>query len=182
MTNGDRPKPGAPLADVVAEISRRVVADRLEAILPGLHDYAMAQDTDAGRRRDEILARRYPGMASSVLSPEALVLKPDYILDHARSRARIESDQIGEDQISVRSDSVVRRVLRDLPTLDGDILTVSFRQRCFRIPAAYLVDFVLHGDRVTGDLLLDGDDLFVCARSPRVIVLHHEGWVFDVNA
>lgn len=34
----------------------------------------------------------------------------------------------------------------------------------------------------TGDKLLDGDDLFVCARSPRVIVLHHEGWIFDVSA
>ena len=80
----------------------------------------------------------------------------------------------------MRSDVIARRVLRNLWTLQEDVLTVSHFQRCFRIPAAHLVDFVIHGTAATGDKSLDGDDLFVCARSARVIVFHHEGWVFDV--
>ncbi|MGH7633888.1 MAG: hypothetical protein ACRENC_09180 [Gemmatimonadaceae bacterium] len=73
-------------------------------------------------------------------------------------------------------------MLRGLWTLPEDILTVSHLQRCFRMPASHLIDFVLHGADATGDRSLDGDDLFVCARTPRVIVLHHEGWIFDVCA
>lgn len=182
MTNGDAPKPGAPLTEVLAEISRRVVADRLEAILPGLQRYATEQDARDRQRRDAIMARRHPGTASPVFPPEALVLTPDYLLDHARQHARIDSDQIGEDQIGERNELIARRVLRGLTTLQEDVLTVSHLQRCFRIPASHLIDFVLRGADATGDRLLDGDDLFVCARSPRVIVLHHEGWIFDVSA
>jgi len=72
-------------------------------------------------------------------------------------------------------------VLQSLWTLPEDVLTVSHLQRCFRIPASHLVDYVIHGAGVTGDKSLDGDDLFVCVRSMRVIVFHHEGWVFDVT-
>lgn len=182
MTDSDGPNPGAPLTDVLVEISKRVVADRLEAILPGLENYATERAARARQRRDEITARRHPGTTSPVFPPEVHMLNPDYLLEHARLHARIDSDHLGEGQMGIRSDSIARRVLRGLTTLQEDVLTVSHLQRCFRIPAAYLIEFVLHGAGTTGDMLLDGDDLFVCARSPRVIVVHHEGRIFEVNA
>src|SRR5580765_8055299 len=120
MTNGDPPKPNTPLGEVLAEISKRVVADRLEAILPGLERYATEQHALRRQRRDAIVARRHPGTTSPVFPPEVLVLTPDYLLDHARQHVRIDSDQIGEDQIGVRSDSTARRVLRGLWTLQED--------------------------------------------------------------
>src|SRR5262245_53884470 len=105
MTNGGSPAPSTPLSEVLAEVSRRVVADRLESILPGLERHATEQGELGRQRRDAVLARRYPELASRVIPPEALVLSPDCIVEHARQCARIESDQIGEDQISVRSDA-----------------------------------------------------------------------------
>jgi hypothetical protein len=182
MTNGDPSNVGKPLAEVLIEVSKAVVAARLEALFPGLELYATQQHRLSQQRRQAIMARAGHAPATlTVFPPESLVLTPDYILDHAKQLAQIDSDRIGEDQVGERNDVIARRVLRTLWTLEEDVLTVSHVQRCFRLPASCLVDFVVHGASVTGDKSLDGDDLFVCTRSARVIVLHHEGWVFDVT-
>jgi hypothetical protein len=160
MTNVAPPKPG----DQVTEILKAVVAERLEAIFPGLGSYEQAVRARASTPPGN-LGQALPGYADGWV---------------AKAHARIDSDQIGEDQVGERNDAIARRVLRSLWTLQEDVLTVSHLQRCFRIPASHLVDFVIHGAGVTGDKSLDGDDLFVGAHSMRVIVFHHEGWVFDV--
>jgi hypothetical protein len=181
MANPEPPGRGDQLADVLTAITKVVVADRLRELFPGLELYATQRHGLGRQRSQEIWARRYPDTPLRVFPPEDLVLSPDYLLDHAKQHARIDSDRIGEHQLGVRSDSIARRVLRGLWTLQEDVLTVSHLQRCFRVPASHLVDFVVHGASVTGDRSLDGDDLFVCTHSERVIVLQHGGWVFDVT-
>jgi hypothetical protein len=61
--------------------------------------------------------------------------------------------------------------------LDGDtVLVVTDSLKCYQHPVDEFLR-LLHCDVVN----LSGDLLCVATSSPRVIVLHHEGWVFDVR-
>jgi hypothetical protein len=71
-------------------------------------------------------------------------------------------------------------VLGDLPSRNEDVFVVSDTERCLRVPAERLEDFVTRGREVAGEVSFDGDALFVCTTAKRVVVRHHEGFVFDL--
>lgn len=181
MEDAGPPGPRDELSGVVTSISKAVVADRLRELFPGLERYATQRHAIGRQRSQEIWARRYPDTPLKVFPPEDLVLSPDYILEHAKQHARIDTDRLGEHELGERSESVAHRVLRGMWTLQEDVLIVSHVQRCFRVPASHLVDIVIDRADVTGEKWLTGDDLFVCTRTARLIVLHHNAWVFDVT-
>jgi hypothetical protein len=102
----------------------------------------------------------------------------DVVIGHAKSiGAQVTASEI---DVNASAAELAIVVLRDLPSLHEDVFVVSDQERCFRVPAERLVDFVSREPELTGEVSFDGDELFVCTRSKRVVVLHHEGWVFDV--
>lgn len=71
-------------------------------------------------------------------------------------------------------------VLRDLTSRNEDVFVVGATERCFRVPAERLEEFVTRGHEVTGEVGFERDALVVCTKGKRVLVLHHEGFVVDL--
>ncbi|MBI5533189.1 MAG: hypothetical protein HY898_10760 [Deltaproteobacteria bacterium] len=91
------------------------------------------------------------------------------MLEHAREvSAKVDGG---------RTDDPLLRIAELLVDLDGDtVLVVTDSLRCYQHPVDKFLR-LLHCDVVN----LSGHLLCVATASPRVIVLHHEGWVFDVR-
>lgn len=105
---------------------------------------------------------------------------PDAILSRARAQgAAIVREQIGE--VREVTLALAQRILRGLWELDEPILMVTHRVRCFRVDAARLLELVLDQYPVIGEHSFEGDQLFICTRSRRLVVWHHEAWAFDVQ-
>jgi hypothetical protein len=65
---------------------------------------------------------------------------------------------------------------------DEDVYVVSSRGACHRVHAVRLSDFVRRDVSVTGDVSLDGDEVFVASRTNHLVVVHHSGWIFRIWA
>lgn len=110
-------------------------------------------------------------------SPHA-ALGVDTVIERAKALgAEVTSCPV---EVDARGEELAVVVLGDLISRNEDVFVVAGTERCFRVPAERLEDFVTRGREVTGELSFDGDALFVCTKGKRVIVLHHEGFVFDL--
>ena len=151
-----------PLADVAA---------RLEALLPGLSASAAASGEQRRVRHNEYWSRLRPDrpLADSPQPRPGDVVEVDHLLAYAELHGgRVTAKQF--------SDLVEFEELAPyLRALAGETLLVAdFALNCIRATADALL--------AAGDVrLVDGDVIIVGASSPRVIVVHHEGWVFDLD-
>ena len=126
-------------------------------------------NAEAERRLEELL----PGVGGHLGSPDA-------ILTRARELgATITREEVGE--VRKVTLELARYILHGLWELDEPILIVTHRVRCFRVDAARLLELVLDQYPVIGEHSFEGDQLFICTRSRRLLVWHHEAWVFDVQ-
>jgi hypothetical protein len=115
-----------------------------------------------------------------LLGGRAQLGSPDAILALAKARGLTPAvDEVGE--ITVLDEVLARRILRGMWTLDGDVYVVTHRMRCHRVAASQLVDFVLRQYELVGEHAFEGDELVIGVTAPRVLVWHHEGWVFDLE-
>ena len=160
-------------------------AARLEELLPGISRYATAKTVDAQARMREIWARVHPGRAVPLpIVPPGLAalqqadLAVDFALQHGLP---VERRFLGENY-GQRSDAeLLHVILGDLAEAPEDVFVVSL-PHCRRVHRGSLREFVLRGPEITDDRSFTGDDeLFICASSRRIVVLHHEGWVFDLR-
>lgn len=168
------PTPDVPVAEVAA---------RVEQLLPGHLVFAAAESARIQRRKREIVARTGRALHIPDVPPESAALGADHLVDDAVRRGlSVARRRLGEDFTRLSPEALLPLVLGDLAGAAEDIFAVDL-PRCRRIPAGELSAFVRRPAVELGDVSFAGDDeVFVCTVSPRIIVLHHEGWVFDVRA
>lgn len=151
-----------PLADVAA---------RLEALLPGFSASAAASGEQRRVRHNEYWSRLRPArpLGDPAQPHPGDVVDVDHLLAYAEQYAgRITAKQFGE---LVEFEELVPY----LRALAGEALLVADDAlNCIRATA----DALLAAEDVR---LVDGDVIIVGTSSPRVIVVHHEGWVFDLD-
>lgn len=151
-----------PLADVAA---------RLEALLPGLSASAAASGEQRRLLNNEGWSRLH--LDSPLEDPAQPRPWDVFDVDHLLAYAEQHGGGVTAKQF-------------------GDV--VEFEElapylRTFAGEELLGADFELNGIRGTADALLaaedvrlvDGDVIIVGTSSPRVIIVHHEGWVFDLD-
>jgi hypothetical protein len=167
-----------------SDITAVEVAARIEKLLPGHTAYAAARSADTRRRMREILARSVTSRLRSVadLAPEVAALLADPLVDHAVERGvHVERRRLGDDFTRSSNLELMPIVLGSLEDAQEDVLAVSL-PRCRRIHRGALRAFVLRERQGLDDVsFAGGDELFMGTSSPRLVVLHHEGWVFDLR-
>lgn len=153
------------------------VAARLVALLPGLREFAEERAARGRARMAELWARRHPDRPPPIYTgpPDAHLLGPDTLLEHAETLGwHIDSKNLA----SLADDDFIPTILGDLPALAEPIFVVTHANGCHLVPAADLVNFVADEP----DIHRHGDALFVCAASPRIVVAHHEDWLFKLTS
>jgi hypothetical protein len=132
----------------------------------------------------EFLARSRASRLRDVpdLPPDTAALQADHLVEGATEHGlRVARRRLGQDFTRLRNDELVHLVLGDLLDAQEDVFAVAL-PRCRRIQRGALRAYVLRERAGLDDVAFAGDDeLFVATSSPRIIVLHHEGWVFDLR-
>lgn len=154
---------------MVEEVPVEEALARLEALLPGLAAYAATRHAATRARQAEIWARAVPDRPLPGRAPLPTdALMPDWLIDHARA--------LGWQVEAQRTDDLDAARRPGEPTPGETVLVVVDSPLvCRRAPAERLAELV------DAELLAD-DAVLVWSAQPRVRVVHHEGWVFDLRA
>jgi len=148
---------------------------RLETLLPGLAAYAEGRARHAHSMRVALWNRVHPDEASpfKLWSRESACLDVDYIIEHATTiGAKIEKRRIEAEPEEGDLGNLLAPLLPGAVNPNEDVLFVSHEQACSRMPSAGLQQFI--EERV----VLSGDEILAGTTTARIIVLHHEGWLF----
>lgn len=155
--------PAAPIDDVV---------QRLERLFPGLAAAATARHAASRTRMAALWARAHPGQTPpwGQLPLATLVLGVDAIIDHARALGAAVDGRPIDDRLAALAPGLAELADEPLWVVTDDLASHYCRA----------TELLAHarGD----DLVLDGDLVCVATCTPRVLILHHEDWIFDLRA
>lgn len=147
-------------------------AQRLEALFPGLTAFAVARAGAARARLEALWARAHPDRKppGRMFSPAECVVVVDALLEYAQIRgAAIEAHQVGD---SLEFDDVAPH----LRALAEEVLLVV-------LPDSGCIRTTANAALAAADIPVAGEDVvFISTASPRVLVVHHEGWIFALSA
>jgi hypothetical protein len=163
------------------KVPRERVLQRLEAMLPGFGRFSARRDAERRASRGEITARLHP---DRVYTQAATSYGPDIdsLLEFAEDLGLLRDRiQLAEDFEGVEVAQLASLVLVRMPKVREEILVVSDRLDCYSVCATRLSEFITRDVTLTGECSLDGDEIFVCGSTLRVVVLHHAGWIFTIG-
>ena len=169
---------GPTMRAVCIPVSRAAVVARLEGLLPGLSDYSEARVSAARAKRNAVWNRVHPNKPSpfATASGGTACLDVDYIVEHATALgARVSKRQLQSSSWDGALEELTALLLGDMDSTDEAVFVVSDKQECCRTPAEELRQFV------EKDTSFPGDEVFVWPVTARIVIVHHEGWLFDVR-
>lgn len=156
---------------VPTTVSLADIAARLEELLPGLYVSAVAAGQAAHARSNAMWSRLRPDrpLTEPAEPGPSYVVEVDHLIDYARLLGgRIAAQEVGDDMPFEALAPYLRALAGE------DLLVVDDYNLCTRASTdALLADADV---RIVG-----GDAVIVGTSSPRVIVVHHSGWIFDLD-
>ena len=154
--------PAAPIDDAV---------QRLERLFPGLAAAATARHAASRARRAALWARAHPSQSPpwGQLPLATLVLGVDAIIDHAGALGAAVDGRPIDDRLAALAPCLAELADEPLWVITDDLTSHYCRA----------AELLAHAR--SDDLVLDGDLVCVAAFAPRVLILHHEDWIFDLR-
>jgi hypothetical protein len=163
--------PNVRQRNVCTEVPLFTVVARLEALLPGLSASAAASGQQSRMRHLAYWSKLRPDRP--LKEPDqpnpGYALDVEHLLAYAKKHGgRVAAQQFGDD-VEFEDLAPYLRILASEP-----LLVVNDALECTQTTA----DAIFASESVR---LVDGDVVIVGTLSARVVIVHHEGWIFDLD-